>query len=138
MWGVLAVHSMHERLPPDMQARLVDFAALVASALANVQAWSELEASRVRIINAADEARRRVMRDLHDGAQQRVVVLALKARRRFEVDLKWGARGTAHDRFRAASCRPVPRRPRGSVDEAFLAWARLRAHRAMLEVLDQR
>jgi signal transduction histidine kinase len=58
----------------------VDFAALVASALANVQAWSELEASRVRIISAADEARRRVMRDLHDGAQQRVVVLALKAR----------------------------------------------------------
>jgi len=63
-----------------MEARLVDFAALVASALANVQAWSELEASRVRIISAADEARRRVMRDLHDGAQQRVVVLALKAR----------------------------------------------------------
>jgi signal transduction histidine kinase len=80
MWGVLAVYSMHERLPPDMEARLVDFAALVASALANVQAWSELEASRVRIISAADEARRRVMRDLHDGAQQRVVVLALRAR----------------------------------------------------------
>jgi signal transduction histidine kinase len=45
-----------------------------------VQAWSELEASRLRIISAADEARRRVQRDLHDGAQQRVVVLALKAR----------------------------------------------------------
>jgi signal transduction histidine kinase len=57
-----------------------DFAALVASALANVQAWSELEASRVRIISAADEARRQVTRDLHDGAQQRIVVLALKAR----------------------------------------------------------
>jgi signal transduction histidine kinase len=44
-----------------------------------VQAWSELEASRVRIITAADEARRRVERDLHDGAQQRIVALALEA-----------------------------------------------------------
>ncbi len=80
VWGLLAVYSMHRRLPPDTEARLADFAALVASAIANVQAWSELEASRVRIISAADEARRRVMRDLHDGAQQRIVVLALKAR----------------------------------------------------------
>jgi signal transduction histidine kinase len=67
------------QLPPDTEWRLADFAALVASAIANVQAWSELEASRVRIITAADEARRRVERDLHDGAQQRIVVLALKA-----------------------------------------------------------
>jgi signal transduction histidine kinase len=80
VWGSLGVYSMHRRLPPDTEARLADFAALVASALANVQAWSELEASRVRIVTAADEARRRVQRDLHDGAQQRVVVLALKAR----------------------------------------------------------
>jgi signal transduction histidine kinase len=70
---------MEARLPPDTEGRLADFAALVASAIANVQAWSELEASRVRIITAADEARRRVERDLHDGAQQRIVVLALKA-----------------------------------------------------------
>ena len=70
---------MQARLPPDTEGRLADFAALVASAIANVQAWSELEASRVRIITAADKARRRVERDLHDGAQQRIVVLALKA-----------------------------------------------------------
>jgi GAF domain-containing protein len=104
LWGLLGVYSMQRRLPPDTEARLADFAALVASAIANVQAWSELEASRVRIISAADEARRRVMRDLHDGAQQRIVVLAFKARmlakseaaqaagldaelRNFEVDL---------------------------------------------------
>jgi signal transduction histidine kinase len=80
VWGMLAVHSMHRRLPPDTEERLADFAALVASALANVQAWSELEASRMRIISAADEARRRVMRDLHDGAQQRIVALAFRAR----------------------------------------------------------
>jgi signal transduction histidine kinase len=79
VWGLLSVYSMQARLPPDTEGRLADFAALVASAIANVQAWSELEASRVRIITAADEARRRVERDLHDGAQQRIVVLALKA-----------------------------------------------------------
>ena len=101
MLGVLE----RRQLPPDTETRLADFAALVASAIANVQAWSELEASRVRIISAADEARRRVMRDLHDGAQQRIVALALKARmlaqsqaaqttgldvelRSFEVDLE--------------------------------------------------
>jgi signal transduction histidine kinase len=80
LWGMLGVHSMHRPLPPDTEERVADFAALVASALANVQAWSELEASRIRIISAADEARRRVMRDLHDGAQQRIVALALKTR----------------------------------------------------------
>ncbi len=79
VWGILSVYSMQARLPSDTEGRLADFAALVASAIANVQAWSELEASRVRIITAADEARRRVERDLHDGAQQRIVVLALKA-----------------------------------------------------------
>jgi signal transduction histidine kinase len=79
VWGLLGVYSMHRRLPPETEARLADFAALVASALANVQAWSELEASRVRIISAADEARRRVERDLHDGAQQRILTVALKA-----------------------------------------------------------
>jgi len=79
VWGLLGVYSMHRRLPPETEARLADFAALVASALANVQAWSELEASRVRIISAADEARRRVERDLHDGAQQRILTVSLKA-----------------------------------------------------------
>ena len=79
VWGLLGVYSMHRRLPPETEARLADFAALVASALANVQAWSELEASRMRIISAADEARRRVERDLHDGAQQRILTVALKA-----------------------------------------------------------
>jgi signal transduction histidine kinase len=77
---LLTVYSMHGPLPSDTEARLVDFAALVASAIANVQAWSELEASRVRIISAADEARRRVERNLHDGAQQRIVALGYRTR----------------------------------------------------------
>jgi signal transduction histidine kinase len=81
VWGVFGVYSMQRPLPSDTEERLADFVALVESAIANVQAWSELEASRVRIISAADEARRRLMRDLHDGAQQRIVALALKTRR---------------------------------------------------------
>ncbi len=80
VWGMLGVYSLHQPLPPDTETRLADFAALVASAIANVQACSELEASRIRIMTAADEARRRVQRDLHDGAQQRIVALALKTR----------------------------------------------------------
>src|ERR1700751_175760 len=80
VWGVFGFYSMHKRLPPDTEARLADFAALVESAIANVQAWSELEASRVRIISAGDEARRRVQRALHDGAEQRIVALGYRAR----------------------------------------------------------
>ena len=141
VWGLLGVYSMQRPLPPDTEARLADFAALVASAIANVQAWSELEASRVRIISAADEARRRVMRDLHDGAQQRIVALALKARTLAAVRGRagrWsrcrasklrgrpqcGAGGTAHNRFRAASCRPVPRRPRSRAEDSRTTFAR--------------
>ena len=41
---------------------------------------AELRASRTRIVNAADSARRRIQRDLHDGAQQRLVTLALRLR----------------------------------------------------------
>ena len=40
----------------------------------------ELRASRVRIVEAADAARRRIERDLHDGAQQRLVALGLDVR----------------------------------------------------------
>jgi signal transduction histidine kinase len=86
VWGLLGVYSMHRPLAPDTEARLADFAALVESAIANVQAWSELEASRVRIITAADEARRQVERDLHDGAQQRLVALAMKTQRLAQSD----------------------------------------------------
>jgi signal transduction histidine kinase len=50
-----------------------EFTELVATAIANIDARSELTASRARIVAAADEERRRVVRDLHDGAQQRLV-----------------------------------------------------------------
>jgi signal transduction histidine kinase len=80
-WGVAAVSSSRAQpFPPDTEARLTDFAELVAMAIANAQARSDLTASRMRIVTAADDARRRLERDLHDGAQQRLVSLALKAR----------------------------------------------------------
>jgi signal transduction histidine kinase len=80
-WGVAVVSSSRAQpLPPDTDARLTDFARLVAMAIANAQARSDLTSSRMRIVTAADDARRRLERDLHDGAQQRLVSLALKAR----------------------------------------------------------
>jgi len=80
-WGVAVVSFYRTQpFPPDTEARLTDFAELVAMAIANAQARSDLTASRTRIVTAADDARRRLERDLHDGAQQRLVSLALKAR----------------------------------------------------------
>ena len=81
LWGLIAVGSSQEQpLPPDTEARLASFTELVATAIANAEAQTELAASRARIAAAADEERRRVVRDLHDGAQQRLVhtVLTLK------------------------------------------------------------
>ncbi len=79
LWGVVAVASMSgEPLPADTEARLAGFTELVATAIANAQAQAELTASRARIVATADETRRRIERDLHDGAQQRLVSLAAK------------------------------------------------------------
>jgi signal transduction histidine kinase len=69
-----------ERFPADTEARLEGFAELVAIAIANAEARAELTASRARIIATADETRRRIERDLHDGAQQRLVSLGLQLR----------------------------------------------------------
>jgi signal transduction histidine kinase len=74
VWGAVAVHTKQPcPLPPETEARLEDFTELVATAISNTTAWSEVAASRARIVEAADEERRRVVRDLHDGAQQRMV-----------------------------------------------------------------
>jgi PAS domain S-box-containing protein len=81
LWGAAVVGSYRpEPLPPDTEARVGDFADLVATAIANAQAHSELTASRARIVAAGDLARRRFERDLHDGAQQRLVSLGLALR----------------------------------------------------------
>ncbi|QYB06609.1 DUF4118 domain-containing protein [Rhodococcus sp. USK10] len=81
VWGAAIVGSRRaEPLPPDTEARLGDFADLVATAIANAVTRAELLASRARIVAASDEARRRLERDLHDGAQQRLVSLGLEVR----------------------------------------------------------
>jgi signal transduction histidine kinase len=84
LWGVLVASSKDDRpLPPDTEARIEEFTGLVATAISNVQARGELAASRARVVAAADDERRRVVRDLHDGAQQRLVhtVITLKLAR---------------------------------------------------------
>jgi signal transduction histidine kinase len=59
---------------------LAKFADLLATAIANTGGRAELDASRARIVAAADATRRRIERDLHDGAQQQLVWLALALR----------------------------------------------------------
>ena len=80
LWGALAVHSTDDRFPPDTEARLLNFCELAATAIANAESRAELGASRARVIAAADDARRRIERDLHDGAQQRLVTLSVALR----------------------------------------------------------
>jgi PAS domain S-box-containing protein len=81
VWGAAIVGSQRsEPMPSDTEARVGDFADLVATAIANAATRAELIASRARIVAAADDARRRLERDLHDGAQQRLVSLGLQTR----------------------------------------------------------
>jgi signal transduction histidine kinase/HAMP domain-containing protein len=81
LWGVMIVGSTSDVLPPrGTEERLADFTDLVATAIANAEARAELTTSRARIVATADDTRRRIERDLHDGAQQRLVSLALQLR----------------------------------------------------------
>src|SRR5271167_3486379 len=81
VWGAAIVgSSAPEPLPTDTESRVGDFADLVVTAIANAGTRAELIASRARIVAAADEGRRRLERDLHDGAQQRLVALGLQTR----------------------------------------------------------
>ena len=65
---------------PNTESRIADFTELVATAVSNAETRAALVASRARLLTAGDEARRRIVRDLHDGAQQRLVhtILTLK------------------------------------------------------------
>jgi signal transduction histidine kinase len=79
LWGVMAAGSSPEQhLPPDTEARLVAFSELLATAIANAESRADLAASRARLVAASDETRRQIERDLHDGAQQRLVSLGLE------------------------------------------------------------
>ncbi|GAA0718241.1 DUF4118 domain-containing protein [Dactylosporangium roseum] len=81
LWGAAIHGSMApEPMPADTEARMADFTELVATAVANAESHAQLTASRARVVAAADDARRRLERDLHDGAQQRLVAIALQLR----------------------------------------------------------
>jgi signal transduction histidine kinase len=81
LWGVvIAACTAEEPLPADSEARLASFTELVATAIANTESRGELTASRARIVAATDDARRRIERDLHDRAQQRLVSMMLELR----------------------------------------------------------
>jgi signal transduction histidine kinase len=74
VWGVsVAGSKSSEPFPVGTEARMVQFAELVAIAISNADSHAELAASRARVVAAADESRRQIQRDLHDGAQQRLV-----------------------------------------------------------------
>ena len=81
LWGVMLVATQRpEPFPAGAEERLSAFTDLVATAIANAESKSELAASRRRIVAAADDARRRIERDLHDGIQQRLIALSFRAR----------------------------------------------------------
>jgi signal transduction histidine kinase len=85
LWGVMvAAWRRIEALSADTEERMAQFTELIATAIANAQSRAELAASRARVVATADETRRRIERDLHDGAQQRLVhaVITLKLARR--------------------------------------------------------
>ncbi|MCW2764734.1 MAG: two-component sensor histidine kinase [Nocardioides sp.] len=88
VWGaILAGSAGPQVFTEDTESRLMGFAELVATAISNAVARAELNASRARIVAAGDDARRRIERDLHDGAQQRLVSLALRLRSAAATDM---------------------------------------------------
>jgi signal transduction histidine kinase len=85
VWGVIGASWVGEESPPvDTEERMAQFAGLLETAIANADSRGQLDASRGRLVTAADEARRRLVRDLHDGAQQRLVhtIVTLKLAKR--------------------------------------------------------
>ena len=80
LWGIVAVESRAGPLAAGAETRLAGFTELAATAIANAEAQAALTASRARIVATADATRRRIERNLHDGAQQRLVSLALDLR----------------------------------------------------------
>src|SRR4051794_12780592 len=85
LWGVIIASWGVERSPPgDTEDRMAKFAQLLETAIANADGRDQLMASRARLLTAGDAARRRVVRDLHDGAQQRLVqtIVTLKLAQR--------------------------------------------------------
>ena len=115
-WGVIIATSKGPSpFPAETESRLRNFTELVATAIANADARTQLTASRARIVAVSDEARRRIERDLHDGTQQRLVSLRLAVRAMEESipkDRRTSARSsTALRRYwrkRSRKCKSFP------------------------------
>jgi len=80
LWGVMVAGWTVHQSATGIEDRIAQFTDLVATAISNAQARADLAASRARIVAASDQTRRRIERDLHDGAQQRLVSLGLALR----------------------------------------------------------
>ncbi len=88
-WGAVVVVASDSPLPEGVEQRLYDFAELLSVAVVSADAHEQLVESRARVVRASDEERQRLQRNLHDGAQQRLVSLSLSlrmARKRLELD----------------------------------------------------
>jgi PAS domain S-box-containing protein len=83
IWGFMsaAAEPSGTPIPAGTEERLARFTELIATAVSNATTRTELLMSRARVVSAADETRRRLERDLHDGIQQRLIALALRARK---------------------------------------------------------
>jgi signal transduction histidine kinase len=84
VWGAMVASTRRVPLPAETEDRMANFTELVGTVIANAESRAELTASRARAVAAGDEARRRIQRDLHDGAQQRLVstIVTLKLARK--------------------------------------------------------
>jgi signal transduction histidine kinase len=79
--GALSVRMpASDPMSPSKDRLVSDLAAQAGMVLSNVRLVEDLRMSRQRLVAAQDEERRRLERDIHDGAQQQLVALAVKAR----------------------------------------------------------
>lgn len=81
VWGSLSASTPGRAVPAGTEEGLAQLAELAAAAIANAENKAKLTASRARVVATADETRRRLQRDLHDGAQQRLVHTLITLRR---------------------------------------------------------
>jgi PAS domain S-box-containing protein len=112
VWGALIAGTDDpEPLPAGLEQRLSSFTELIATAISNASTQTELIASRTRLVEAADEQRRQVVRDLHDGAQQRLVeaVMTLQLAQARGEDMPLVAEGVEHVRAAITELRELAR-----------------------------
>ena len=133
LWGAVGIAG-EDPLPPDTENRLGAFCELVSLGVASAQARSDLIASRARLVKAGDEQRRRLERNLHDGAQSRLVSVALTLRAarsslKNRPDAVAGPARGRRSRARPRARRPARDRPRPAPGRAHRARPGARAGR---------